>query len=104
MANHGGGAAVGVDVSKTHLDAWRADGGAKRFGNFSFTRSLSIAAALSLVSRSTRASHRRSVFRYWLGPPGTYSFALARQSRRAWLALRSSALTCLASRLGIVGY
>ena len=33
MANHGGGAAVGVDVSKTHLDAWRADGGAKRFGN-----------------------------------------------------------------------
>ena len=33
MANHGGGAAVGVDVSKTHLDVWRADGGAKRFGN-----------------------------------------------------------------------
>ena len=33
MANHSGDAAVGVDVSKTHLDAWRADGGAKRFGN-----------------------------------------------------------------------
>ena len=33
MANHGGDAAVGVAVSKTHLDAWRADGWAKRFGN-----------------------------------------------------------------------
>ena len=33
MANHSGDAAVGVDVSKTHLDAWRADGDAKRFGN-----------------------------------------------------------------------
>ena len=33
MANHNGDAAVGVDISKTHLDAWRADGDAKRFGN-----------------------------------------------------------------------
>ena len=33
MADHNGDAAVGVDISKTHLDAWRADGDAKRFGN-----------------------------------------------------------------------
>ena len=32
MANHNGDAAVGVDVSKAHLDAWRPDE-AKRFGN-----------------------------------------------------------------------
>ncbi len=33
MVNHNGDAAIGVDISKTHLDAWRADGDAKRFGN-----------------------------------------------------------------------
>ena len=32
MGNHSR-EAVGVDISKTHLDAWRPDGGAKRFGN-----------------------------------------------------------------------
>ena len=32
MANHSGDAAVGVDISKAHLDAWRPDD-AKRFGN-----------------------------------------------------------------------